>query len=229
MAVWEACGCRSFMNMLYFPTGNPLTLESICYGLSAVIMIAAVMLWFLNFNRVITSDKFVYLFGRIIPALSLVLSMTLRFVPKFKAQMNTVIDVQRNIGRDISNGKIWQRIKIAVTVFSIMLTWSLENAIETADSMKSRGYGLKGRTAFSIYCFEERDKLAIGYLLFCGFYLLCGTFGSAFGFRFFPDIRCAPITPITVSFHIVYLGMCGLPMILNAIEEKKWKAIHSNM
>jgi len=215
--------------LLYFPTGNPLTLESILYGLSAGAMIAAVMLWFLNFNRVIPSDKFVYLFGRIIPALSLVLSMTLRFVPKFKSQMSIVIDAQRSIGRDVSNGTLWHRLRIAVTVFSIMLTWSLENAIETADSMKSRGYGLKGRTAFSIYRFEERDKIAVGYLLFCGFYLLCGTIGAAFGFRFFPDIRYAPLTPVTASFYIVYLGMCGLPIFLNAIEEKKWKAIHSNM
>ena len=62
--------------LLYFPTGNPLTLESILYGLSAGTMLATVMLWFLNFNRVITSDKFIYLFGRIIPTMSLVLSMT---------------------------------------------------------------------------------------------------------------------------------------------------------
>ena len=41
--------------LLYFPTGNPLTLESILYGLSAGVMIATVMLWFVNFNRIITS------------------------------------------------------------------------------------------------------------------------------------------------------------------------------
>ena len=136
--------------LLYFPTGNPLTLESILYGLSAGVMIATVMLWFVNFNRVITSDKFIYLFGRIIPAMSLVLSMTLRFIPKFKSQLNSVVDAQKSIGRDISEGSLWQRTKIAITVLSIMVTWALENSIETADSMKSRGYGLKGRTAFSI-------------------------------------------------------------------------------
>ncbi|MBQ5865139.1 MAG: energy-coupling factor transporter transmembrane protein EcfT, partial [Oscillospiraceae bacterium] len=175
--------------LLYFPTGNPLTLESILYGLSAGVMIATVMLWFVNFNRVITSDKFIYLFGRIIPAMSLVLSMTLRFIPKFKSQMDAVVDAQRSIGRDISEGSLWQRTKIAITVLSIMVTWALENAIETADSMKSRGYGLKGRTAFSIYRFDDRDKMALLYLGFCGFYLLSGMIVSAFGFRYFPSIR----------------------------------------
>ena len=128
--------------LTYFPTGNPLTLESIIYGVAAAILLAAVVIWFSCYSVVITSDKFVYLFGRIIPALSLVLSMTLRFVPKFKAQIHVVSEAQRCIGRDVSTGTVLRRIKNAMTILSIMITWSLENAIETADSMKSRGYGL---------------------------------------------------------------------------------------
>ena len=67
-----------------------------------------------------------------------------------------------------------------------MLTWSLENAIETADSMKSRGYGLPGRTAFSIYRFDDRDKMALGWLLYCGFFLCCGAAVGGFSWRYYP-------------------------------------------
>lgn len=215
--------------LLYLPGGNPLTLESILYGISSGVRIATVMLWFLSFNRVITSDKFIYLFGRIIPALSLVLSMTLRFIPKFRSQMDNVIDAQRCIGRDISVGSVLKRIRIAVTVLSIMLTWSLENAIETADSMKSRGYGLKGRTAFSIYRFDERDKAAMLCLGFCGFYLVAGSIISAFGFRYFPSIRYIGLNAVTLSFQLVFLILCIMPVALNAAEERKWNAIHSKM
>ena len=76
--------------LTYLPSGNPLTLESILYGAAAAAMLAAVVTWFSCYTAVMTSDKFVYLFGRIIPALSLVLSMTLRFVPKFQAQLQVV-------------------------------------------------------------------------------------------------------------------------------------------
>ena len=215
--------------LLYLPTGNPLTLESILYGISSGVMIATVMLWFLNFNRVITSDKFIYLFGRIIPALSLVLSMTLRFIPKFKAQLGSVVDAQKSIGRDISEGSLWHRTRIAVTTLSIMVTWALENAIETADSMKCRGYGLKGRTAFSIYRFDDRDKMALLYLGFCGLYLLAGTLESAFGFRYFPSVRYIGLNTVILSFQFVYLILCLMPVALNGAEERKWKAIHSKM
>ncbi len=136
------------------------------YGVAAAVMLASVVLWFSSYNEVMTSDKFVYLFGRVIPALSLVLSMALRFIPKFKAQMQTVSEAQACIGRDTKNGSVFQRVGNAVKIFSIMVTWSLENAIETADSMRSRGYGLPGRTAFSIYRFDDRDKAALAWLSF---------------------------------------------------------------
>ena len=215
--------------LFYFSSGNPLTLESILYGFSAGIMLIILLLWFSSFNRVMTSDKFIYLFGKLIPALSLVLSMSLRFVPKFKIQMTTVIEAQRSIGRDVSNGSLFKRTKTAILIFSIMITWALENAIETADSMKSRGYGLKGRSAFSIYRFDERDKYTLVWLSFCGLFLLSGTMLSAFGFRYFPSIRYISLNTVTLSFQFVYLILCLMPVVLNRAEERKWKAIHSKM
>ncbi len=213
--------------LLYFSNGNPLTFESILYGISAGSMLVTVLLWFSSFNRVMTSDKFIYLFGKLIPALSLVLSMSLRFVPKFKSQMATVTEAQRSIGRDVSSGSLFSRTKTAILIFSIMITWSLENAIETADSMKSRGYGLKGRTAFSIYHFDERDKYTLAWLCFCGLFLLIGTILNAFGFRYFPNIRYAALDRTTIPFYCVYFALCITPVVLNIKEDKKWKTLVS--
>lgn len=97
--------------LTYLPSGNPLTMESILYGLAAALLLASVVLWFRCFSAVMTSDKFIYLFGRAIPALSLVLSMTLRFVPRFRRQFHTVAQAQRFMGRDTENGSLLQRCK----------------------------------------------------------------------------------------------------------------------
>lgn len=215
--------------LLYLPTGNPLTLESILYGVSAGVLLVTVMVWFMNSSRVITSDKFIYLFGRVIPALSLVLSMTLRFIPKFKSQLAAVVEAQRSIGRDISQGSLLRRMKLAVSVLSIMITWALENAMDTADSMKGRGYGLPGRTSFSIYRLDDRDKSALAFLLLCAFCLVMGTAASAFSFRYYPGIRAGARTPLALSFQLVYAALCAMPILLNAFEERKWKSIHSKM
>ena len=215
--------------LLYFANGNPLTLESILYGVSSGCMMITLLLWFSAFSSVMTTDKLIYLFGRIIPALSLVLSMTLRFVPRFKMQMKNVADAQRCIGKDVSSTSLLSRTKTAITIVSVMITWSLENAIETADSMKSRGYGLKGRTAFSVYRFEDRDKYALVWLVFCFLYILAGVLISAFGFRYFPDIKYLNFDISTIPFYIIYFGLCITPVVLNTVEDRKWKTIYSKM
>ncbi len=211
--------------LTYLPSGNPLTLESILYGVAAAAMLAAVITWFSCYTAVMTSDKFVYLFGRIIPALSLVLSMALRFVPKFKAQFQTVSEAQRCVGRDISNGGVIQRLRNGITILSIMVTWSLENAIETADSMKSRGYGLPGRTAFSIYRFDSRDRAALAWLLYCGFFLFCGGMAKGFYWRYYPTAKGVPLTPLTVSLQLAYLALCLTPVILNMRADWAWHVL----
>ena len=213
--------------LTYLPSGNPLTLESILYGVAAAVMLASVVLWFATYNEVMTSDKFVYLFGRVIPALSLVLSMALRFIPKFKAQMEVVSEAQACIGRDTKTGSVIRRVGNAVKIFSIMVTWSLENAIETADSMRSRGYGLPGRTAFSIYRFDDRDKAALAWLIFCGAYILSGWLAGGMYFRYYPTVKTAAWTPLTVSFMFVYLALVLTPVMINRKEARQWQSIQS--
>ena len=213
--------------LTYLPSGNPLTLESIRYGVAAAVMLASVVLWFSSYNDVMTSDKFVYLFGRMIPALSLVLSMALRFIPKFKSQMDVVAEAQSCIGRDTKTGSVIRRVSNAIKIFSIMVTWSLENAIETADSMRSRGYGLPGRTAFSIYRFDDRDKTALAWLIFCGAYILSGWLAGGTYFRYYPTIKTAVWTPLTVSFMFVYLALVLTPVILDRKEDRQWNSLQS--
>lgn len=215
--------------LIYLATGNPLTLESMAYGFSAGCMLITIMIWFSSFNRVMTTDKFIYLFGRVIPALSLVLSMALRFIPKFMNQMRLVVEAQKSMGRDVSMGSVWQRTKNAVGIISIMITWSLENAIETADSMKSRGYGLKGRTAFSIYRFDKQDIYMLIWLVLSGGIVFIARLFWVFAFRYFPSIRYATLDMTTIPFYAIYFMMCMTPVMVNVMEERKWKIIYSKM
>ncbi len=131
----------------YLPWQNPLTLEAILYGIASAVMFSSVILWFSVFNTVMTSDKIICLFGRIIPSLSLVISMTLRFVPRFVSKFKELKSARITPQKQ---GFII-KMKILLSELSVMLSWSLECSIESADSMKSRGYGIKGRTAYNIF------------------------------------------------------------------------------
>ena len=213
----------------YFPNGNPLTLESILYGLCAATMLASVIYHFSCYNEVMTSDKFIYIFGKMIPAMSLVISMTLRFVPRFLAQLKVVTNAQKCLGRDISSGNMIKRAKNGLAILSIMATWSLENGIETADSMKARGYGIPGRTAFSIYTIETRDKLALILVLLLGAYTFVGNLFGGMSFQYFPSLIGVEMTAFNVSVFLSYFLLCSLPIILEIKEAMRWKALRSKI
>ncbi|MCI2112621.1 MAG: energy-coupling factor transporter transmembrane protein EcfT [Ruminococcus sp.] len=213
--------------LTYFPWDNPLTLESIIYGIASAALLSSVVLWFSVFNRVITSDKLVYLFGRIIPSLSLVLSMSLRFVPKFSAQFKNVRNAQRCIGRDISDGSVINRIKNGIRIISIMLSWSMENAIETADSMKSRGFGLKGRTAYSIYRFDRRDLTVLIIVALLGVTVSVSAITGVIDFNYYPSIKGNLTDALSLATFFLYGILMLIPTILNAWEGIKWKRLRS--
>ncbi|NLZ28171.1 MAG: energy-coupling factor transporter transmembrane protein EcfT [Firmicutes bacterium] len=213
--------------LTYLPSGNPLTLESIVYGVFAAFLLICVITWFSCFNVVMTSDKFVYLFGRIIPALSLVLSMALRFVPRFAAQIKIISNAQRCIGRDVQTGGLLKRAKHGIKILSVMVTWALENAIDTADSMKSRGYGLTGRTAFSIYRFDKRDKWGLLFLFLSGGYLITGAVLGELKFLYYPAIGGKEFSPYLISLFLVWLALAAMPIGVNIKEHLKWRIIQA--
>jgi energy-coupling factor transport system permease protein len=106
-----------------------------------------------------------------------------------------------------------------------MITWALENSIETADSMKSRGYGLQGRTSFSNYRFDGRDAFAVIYMLALIGAIITGAYFGFLDIRYFPSVKAAGLNP----FCIAYLLLCLFPVIIDVTEEIKWKYLISKI
>lgn len=97
------------VTMLYYveSSGNWITLEALVYGVVLGAVMFVVIQWFSCYNQVMTTDKFVYLFGRIIPALSLVLSMALRFVPRFLISLELSGTDRRQWGEMFQKEDFW--------------------------------------------------------------------------------------------------------------------------
>lgn len=215
--------------LFYLKNGNPITLESILYGAASACMFVTVILWFSCYNAVMTSDKFIYLFGRIIPGLSLILSMVLRFVPRYTAQIKVISNAQKCVGRDVTQGNVIAKARNGIKILSIMTTWALENAIETADSMRARGYGLPKRTSFSIFRFDNRDKVTFAVMAGLIVIVLIGAVTGENTMRFFPSIKTINITIFSLVIYTAYFILCILPVIINIMEEIKWKYIVSRI
>jgi energy-coupling factor transport system permease protein len=141
--------------LLYLPSGNPVTLESIGYGLTAGLMIGTAAALCMCFTVVITTDKLLWAIGRVLPSAAMLLSMILRFIPRFVHHIK--ISYQSRCALLGNPTKKLERMKAAASVTSMTVTWALENSVDTADSMKGRGWGIPGRTSYSNFRMQERD------------------------------------------------------------------------
>lgn len=194
------------------PDGNAVTLEALLSGASSAVLLAAVMLWFFACSDVITSDQLLYLFGRILPSASLLISMTLRMVPRFSRQLTAIREAQQGMGVSLKRGSLRQRFRNGTAMLSALITWALEDAVETADSMKSRGHGLPGRTAYSQYHMESRDKWLLGGMAVCGLHLLCGVLAGGMRWQWYPVMQSVPADPVVIWLAAVFGGLSLLPV-----------------
>ncbi len=206
--------------LFYFPSGNACTLESVLYGVFAAVRLATVLFWFVGWNAVITSDKFVFLFGRVIPALSLTISMGLRLIPRLLRRIREVSEAQKCLCPD-SKG-----LRHAGRVISIVITWSLENALDTADSMKSRGYGLPKRSAFSLYRFTARDGVALAYLTVLGASVLLAALTGQLTWQFYPMLQGSSGAQTALSAAVFTL-LAAFPVMYEAKEAVQWRISRS--
>lgn len=217
------------VTILFYLKDNPVTLEAVIYGITRGLMFGAGLLWFYCYQYLMTGDKFMFLFGKIIPAGSLIFSMVLGFIPRFHARLKVISDAQKSIGRDVTDGSVLDKLRHGIKVLSIMTTWSLENAIDTSDSMKSRGYGLKNRSSFVAYRLDRRDVMTGLGLLGLVLLAVVATGVGANSFQCYPRIKMAPFDSINAVFSLVYGLLCFTPVVLNVVEALKWKHIQSEI
>lgn len=202
--------------------GNSITLESLLCGLTSGVTAAAVLVWLGCMHAIFTTDKVVYLFGRISPRLSLFLSIILRMVPRIKAQAKRINNAQCALGRGTDQGNIWQRLWHGIRLCSILITWLIESLVTSSESMQCRGYTLRGRTAFSIYRFDNRDRSLVIAFFACLTALLMAYLLDQTAILFDPHIVITAITPMSYLFYAIYAAFCLLPLALQVIGEYRF-------
>ena len=212
--------------VLFVVNDNPVTLEATLYGLAAAAMIVAVLYSFRTFQALMTSDRLLYLLGALSPRLALVISMAMRYVPLFTHQWRRTRQAQQALGL-WREEDLLRRAASHLRVFSILLTWALENGVVTADSMAARGYGCTRRTHFAIFRFTWRDAaLTAASLLLAGLSLMCA---ARRDFAFYPAISAAPADlPVFLGYAACAL-LALLPHIIDGKEALRWRSLRSRI
>ena len=216
--------------LMMLPWGRPYTLEALCYGMAAGGMFVTVLQWFSAYNAVMTSDKFLFLFGRMIPSLSLVLTMILRLVPDFQVKIRQIAGARKCIGLSGEGAGNKEKVNNGMAVTSALTSWALEGGIITADSMQSRGFGSGKRTSFSIYRMDSRDiiLLVVMILLICMVFLCMAKGGMKTAY--IPEIELtksdSPYMMLGITAYVIFMAV---PTILNIAEALRWHYLRSGI
>ena len=203
--------------------GNNMTLESLVYGVVLGVSIAGVMIWFSCVYSVFSTDKVVYLFGRVSPRFSLFLAIILRMVPRIKKEAKRINMAQRGIGRGANQGNILQRIRNCLRIFSMLITWTIDSLTTASESMRSRGSSLRGRTAFSIYRFDNRDRAYVIALFACLTVTMMAVLLKQTTITYDPRIIMTPITTMSCLLYAGYAIFCLMPLALELWTEYRFK------
>ena len=216
------------MTVLFVMNDLPITLEAALFGLFTGIMIGAMLAWFASFNQIMTSDKLLYIFGSVSPKIALILSMTLRYIPLFKQQITKTGNAQKAMGLYKEDNLI-DKVKGGVRIFSVMVSWALENGVITADSMTARGYGIGRRSRFAIFKWIRQDYMLLSASLILFAVVTAAGFAGRLAVEWYPSIVPAESGIFGILAYAAYLALCLIPDYLQIREETRWRSLQSEI
>lgn len=211
--------------MFTYIGSRPYTFESFAFGFVIGIVFAIVVLWIGVANRTLTSDRYAYIFSRFMPATTLTLTIALRFEAVYERRLRAAMSARSAIGKGIASHDIAGSFRNTLSMLSILVTWAMEKAIVTADSMRSFGYGVVecGRTSYLKIKFHIRDTLLVAATVVFDICSITAIASGAMDADFIPSIAFAGVTPLFLVGTIAYAGMSAMPFAINVAGEASWR------
>ncbi len=214
--------------ILFYLNDQAVTFESIVYGAMVATMIISVLFWCKCYQLIMTTDKFLYLFGKALPRLSLTISMAIRFIPLYRRQVRKVRDAQKCMGI-YQNAGLADKLLGGLRTIDSVLGWAIENAVDTADSMSARGYGRKKRTNFTLFRFRREDGVALGLLVVTTLGFLLAYLNGIFHVTYYPEIKGFTMNKKSILETFTVMIFMLLPAGIESEDKILWKYFRSRI
>ncbi len=192
-------------------------LESMVYGLCMGGLFVASVLWFEAAASMLEYDKVLALLGNAAPVIALMISMCMRLIPQFLRRGRTVLAVQDAI--DVPGRAPADPARSRLRASSVLMGWGMEDSLERADAMRSRGWGAATRrTTYARYRLGRSDVAALVGLALFGAAAVAAAWAATTQYSFYPQLS----VPAPWPGYIVYAAWMVLPCVLHAIDEKRF-------
>lgn len=189
-------------------------LESLVYGCAMGCLFIACALWFQAACRMLPFDKVMALAGNAAPTVALMVSMTMRLIPKFVRRGRQIAAVQTVDGQ--ASGRPADEVRDRLRLTSVLMGWGMEDSLETADAMRARGWGSSRRTTYTRYRFGVRDAAVLAALGAGGAVCILLSAIACGQFSFYPTLSRL----VAWWGYVPYAVWMFLPVLLHVRERR---------
>lgn len=204
-------------------TGNfSITLEALIYGILMSTSLLIILLVFTSYNRAVSYQEMLYLFSKRFPHISMVIIMALRFVPLLSyrlSDVNKVFNFNQKRSRSGAGESRADKIKKNANKLAVVVSWSMEESMLTAKSMKARGYGIKKRTSYLSYNFRRIDYLFLSLILITTITSILGLLQGYGRIEVYPTITFNISENFLSIYYLTFLILL-IPMIYMELRER---------
>ena len=192
-------------------------LESLAYGLCMGGLFVASVLWFEAAASMLEYNKVLALLGNAAPVIALMISMCMRLIPQFLRRGRSVLAVQDAI--DVPGRAPADPVRSRLRASSVLMGWGMEDSLERADAMRSRGWGaVARRTTYARYRVRRSDVVALVLLALFGAAAVAVAWIATPQYSFYPQLSA----PAQWPGYVVYAAWMALPCVLHTIDEKRF-------
>lgn len=214
--------------VLYYLGDIPITLESVVYGATMAASLIGLLTLFLSYRLLMTEHKFLYLFARLSPKAALLAMMAAGLVPRLRRRLADLMLVQKTRGVTVTEGTIMQRAHNGTRLVGMLLSWTLEDALQTADSMQARGYGTGPRSAYPAFKFRGRDAGMTACLLAAAAAVFA-LWANGHGYlTIYPRLGPLAMSKEDAGVLALYALFLLMPLGWEWRDRKTWRALNSN-
>ena len=192
-----------------------VTFEALVYGVIMAVTFFLVTLTFIAYNTYVSYQDMLYVFSKKYPNLSMIIIMSLRFVPLIQKRSNELLELSKLKNRN-EDLKFTEKL---IQNLGLVVSWSLEEAMQSASSMKSRGYNITKRTSYLRYDFNKIDVLLTVLILVTATISVYGLYNGVGSIMIYPKFT---FTFSQTPFNIYYFAyvVLLLPFIIIEIWER---------
>ena len=208
---------------IYLFGGYSITLESLVYGIIMSLSLLIILFLFVSYNKVVSYQEMLYIFSKRFPNISMVIVMALRFIPLLNYRLGEINKVfkfdHKNSSRKQKDKTKVDKIKDTVQMLAVVVSWSLEESMLAAKSMKARGYGIAKRTSYLSFKFRKIDYCFTALIVVLSAVCVTGILQGHGRIEIYPQLQFSFSENIFNMYYFSFLILL-LPLIYLEVKER---------